>query len=107
MKSSIIGVEQAQAAVETEEPGTTFAFEDDYVVALRVHREYRYMEPGGTPIVTMGLVIGTDDDTSPPVQIRLPRLLLDAPTARGFAKALIAAVEQAERIADGLEPGPG
>lgn len=103
-----IGVEQAQAAVETAEPGTTFTFDEgDYVVGLRVHDEYRYMEPGGSPVVTVGLFVGNDDDHSPPVQIRLPRLLLDGPTARRFAETLIAAVDKAERIADGLEPGPG
>lgn len=102
-----IGVEQAQAAVETDEPGTTFTFDEgDYVVGLRVHHEYRYMEPGGSPIVTVGLFVGNDDDDSPPVQIRLPRLLLDGPTARQFAETLITAVDQAEQIAYGLESGP-
>ncbi|MFV2019350.1 hypothetical protein [Micromonospora sp. LOL_023] len=95
-----IGVEQARSAAEL---GTTFTFDEgDYAVGLHVHHEYRYMEPGGSPIVTTGLFIGNDDDDSPPVQIRLPRLLLDEPTARQFAETLLAAVDQAERIADGL-----
>ncbi|MFB9238364.1 hypothetical protein ACFFWC_22880 [Plantactinospora siamensis] len=100
-----IGVGQARAAVETTEPGTTFSFDEGDYVGLHVHHEYRYMEPSGSPIVTVGLFVDNDDDDSPPVQIRLPRLLLDGPTARPLVQTLIAAVDHAERIADGLEPG--